>query len=145
MRIAAGQRRTIVSVLFLVTLACVFYFALTPNVRGDVLSILPVPVRSWCGRNDDLANFALFAILGCFGFYGQYASSKGRKPLAGTRLITLLLLVVSLELVQLWIPGRFSTVRDIVTGSSGVVLAWVVSQLQRRRNVQKSVIADSRR
>lgn len=38
----------------------------------------------------------------------------------------LLCFIVSLELVQIWIPGRFPGLRDVITGWGGVACAWLV-------------------
>lgn len=131
MKTAARRRHITISVLFFLALVCVLYFALTPNVRRDVLSVPPGPVRSWCGENDDLANFALFTVLGLLGFHRPLAAKE--KSFDAARFPILLMLVVSLEVAQLWIPGRFSSLRDVATGSSGVLLAWLVNQWIRRR------------
>jgi len=125
--------------LFLGTLLAVLYFALVPNVRRDVLKVLPGPVRSWCGLNDDLSNFLLFAILAFVTFRAGAGSRVAPRAAAGTmrrfelvRLIALLGLVVALEVAQIWIPGRYSSVRDVLTGGGGVMSAWLLSMLVDR-------------
>jgi len=137
---SSGARRGVVAALFLGTLSGVLYFALVPNVGRDVLSVLPPAIRSWCGVNDDLNNFVLFAVLAFFSFrLSSGASSQAStenvaqaRSLAMGRLTALLCLVAALEIVQRWIPGRFSSSRDLFTGWGGVFSAWIVCQLLSR-------------
>jgi VanZ family protein len=120
------QRAAFVA-LFLGTLLVALYFALVPNIRRDVLNVLPDRLRSWCGMNDDLSNFLLFAILGFLTF-----RIDAEKGYVWVRLIGLLSLVSALEVAQMWIPGRFSSVRDVLTGGGGVLTAWLLTSLIRR-------------
>jgi VanZ family protein len=139
MSMSPSFKRLMMGALLLGTLLCVFYFALVPNVRRDVLNVLPAPIRSWCGLNDDGANFALFAILGFLGFSAANRSpdSMGVNWTGAARcLAVMLMLVVVLEFVQRWIPGRYSSVRDVVMGGSGVFAGWfsaLVASFMRQR------------
>jgi VanZ family protein len=117
----------VLAALFLGTLLMVLYFALVPNVRRDVLSVLPDRLRSWCGLNDDLSNFVLFTILAFLTF-----RIEEEKGYVWVRFIGLLCLVSALEVAQMWIPGRFSSVRDVLTGGCGVVGGRLLTLLVRR-------------
>jgi hypothetical protein len=130
-----------VTALFLATLIGALYFALVPNVGRDVLSVLPPAIRRWCGLNDDLNNFVLFAALAFFSFWLRSGVStqattedatKARNVALG-RLAALLSLVAALEIAQRWIPGRFSSSRDLFTGWGGVFSAWIASRLLEHR------------
>lgn len=130
--------------LFTGTLIAALYFALVPNVQRDVLSILPAPIRSWCGLNDDLSNFLLFAILSFATFrlrIGLEDSATGRLESSNyslwKRLIGLLSLVAGLEVIQIWIPGRFSSMRDVLTGGAGVFTALILTRIRNVRSPAK--------
>jgi VanZ family protein len=125
------MRRVLLIVSLAATVGAVFYFALAPNVRRDVLNVLPAPIRSWCGTNDDFSNFLLFAILAFITFRLRLGSAR-TKETSWRQFVGLLLLVVALEVAQIWIPGRYSSLRDVLTGSAGVCLVWL---LTRFRNV----------
>lgn len=126
--------------LFLGTLVVTLYFALIPNVRRDVLTVLPTPIRSWCGLNDDLSNFFLFGILASITFalpsrpFGVWSPRFDNwSTIPWTRLAGLLILVGSLEAVQAWIPGRFSSLHDVFTGGAGVLAALILTQIRNAR------------
>jgi hypothetical protein len=125
-------------VLWLATLVSILYFALMPNVRRDVLRVLPAPIRSWCGMNDDFSNFLLFSILAFITFRLRIGSKEASET-SGRRFTGLLLLIVALEVAQIWIPGRFSSVRDVLTGGAGVCIVWLLTRI---RNVGEGKCRD---
>jgi VanZ like family len=127
--ISPRTRQVLSIVLPAATVGVIFYFALMPNVRRDVLNILPARIRSWCGTNDDLSNLLLFAILGFITFQLRIRSERVNESSRG-RFAGLILLVVGLEVAQMWIPGRFSSVRDVITGSAGVFIGWLLSWIR---------------
>ena len=108
--------------------ACVAAFAL-----GSILLLTLVPTSdpdtgtfNWCllcgefGLSDFVANVILFVPA---AFALRFAGVPGRKTVA-----SLLLLSVAIEVAQLWIPGRESTLGDIVSNTlgaaAGLGLAW---------------------
>jgi hypothetical protein len=129
LRISAKLRQVSSMILLMATIGIVLYFALMPNVRRDVLNVLPAPIRAWCGSNDDLSNVLLFAILAFITFRVR-VGSQGTNEASGWKLAGLLVLVVGLEVAQIWIPGRFSSVRDVLTGSTGVLVVWLLTRIR---------------
>jgi glycosyltransferase involved in cell wall biosynthesis len=148
----AGRLRSLLlPMLFFSSLATILYFALIPNPHGDMFRILPAPLRRWCGMHDNLNNFTAFAVLGFLGFQlrRKPAPNKGgdkdgslwarRFAEDRLRLATLLGLVCALEMAQIWIPGRDSCLRDVLTGWAGVLTAWLFSAvLGRHANAPSS-------
>ena len=134
----------ILPLLFFGMLTVVLYFALVPNVHHDIFQILPAPLRHWCGVHDDFNNFAAFAVLGLLGF-GLGSKVRPRVGVANSgpwtaavansrlRLSTLLALVCALEVAQIWIPGRDSSLHDVATGWAGVLTAWIFYAVLGRR------------
>lgn len=127
--------RFIVIGLFICCLAAILCFALEPNTHGSRLHELPRPVARWLNEHDDFANILAFAIFGSIVFllpsYSSKNSSAWKVVLATvfsdlSRLALLLALVSGLEVAQLWIPGRSSELRDVATGSTGVLFAWAL-------------------
>lgn len=118
-------------------MVAVLYFSLVPNVRGDLYRVFPWTAAFWFGMHDDLANLAAFAVFGAAGYWaGRWlrgAIGGKRQGLAGAIrsyralvLAGMLLLVCALEVAQIWIPGRYSSLWDVVVGWSGVTGAWLV-------------------
>jgi hypothetical protein len=123
--------------LFLCTLAAVLYFSLVPNIRGRMFYALPRPVAYWCGMHDNLANLAAFALLGIVGFWMSRIFSARHEPGHGVAiprravarriwLGSLLMLVCILEVGQIGIQGRDSSLWDVVVGWTGVAGAWLL-------------------
>ncbi len=106
------------------------YFALMPNVQRDIFAIMPDALRQWCGSHDDLCNFLFFAALSFLAFWIPSRKlpatpAGGTQPAATWRLAVFLGVVLALEIAQIRISGRFSSLRDVITGWSGVLLAWL--------------------
>ena len=129
--------RVLVGLGFVSALAAVLYFSLVPNVRGDLYRIFPWTAAFWFGMHDDLANLAAFAVLGAAGYWASRgltgAIGGKRRGLAGAIrshralvLAGMLFLVCALEVAQIWIPGRYSSLWDVVVGWGGVLAAWLL-------------------
>lgn len=120
------KARTVAKLIFLAGLALALFFALRPSAHGQRLRGLPEPVGKFLNQHDDLSNFAAFFLLAGLGFY---LADGGPAPWIrrhGWRLGMFLLLVVAIECGQRWIPGRHSDWRDVATGWSGILTAWVI-------------------
>ena len=135
----------ILLLLFFGALGTVLYFALVPNVHGNIFRILPSPLRHWCDVHDDFNNFVAFAVLGFLGFRLDSssrskvgASSEVASAVAATngrlRLVAFLGFVAALEVAQIWIPGRHSNLRDVAFGWAGVLTAWIFATVLARRS-----------
>ena len=129
--------RALVGLGFVGAVAAVLYFSLVPNVRGDLYRIFPWTAAFWFGMHDDLANLAAFAVLGAAGYWVSRrltgAIGGKRSGLAGAvrshrALVAagMLLLVCAVEVAQIWIPGRYSSLWDVAVGWSGVLGAWLL-------------------
>jgi len=134
--------RNIVGVAIAVTvLGLVAWLALIPNNRGQFLGFLPEKLRRWICEHDDFNNITGFWVLGIVAFCLPSADSANRgSGLIGllcrvfahrlARLAALMGLVCALEILQFVIPGRFSDLRDVCTGWSGLFAAWLVSEVR---------------
>ena len=130
-------RRLLVLSLLVAVLAAVVYFGLVPNRRQEMFSILPLAIARQIGLHDDFNNFAAFAILGVLALRLGRGSADRRGATHWSmsrpwRVAILIGLVCAIEVAQIWIPGRYSSLRDVATGSSGVVTAWVLCALVER-------------
>ncbi len=127
------MRQFAIKTAFVIALASALYFALLPNDHRDLLRILPAPIRNWCGMNDDLSNFLFFGTLAFLSFRlrrsGDASGEEGPWPvrIQIVRLAALLGLAAALEIAQIWIPGRFSSLRDVWMCWGGILVAWIIS------------------
>ncbi|MFN9367527.1 MAG: hypothetical protein ACK6CT_01985, partial [Planctomycetia bacterium] len=64
---------------------------------------------------------------------GGESKSGGICARRGARLAVLLALVCVIEIVQIWISGRTSSLEDVCTGWSGIFAAWLLSVLRDPR------------
>lgn len=132
--------RVLAPLSFGAALCAILYFALVPNVHHTLLDGLPYELRLWIGLHDNLSNILAFFVLGGLTFRAllylptapgaDVARKQGQRQFFG--LVVLLGLVCLLEFVQLWIPGRDSSLEDVLTGSSGVLLAWIGQRILPR-------------
>lgn len=132
--------RRIAKACFLPVFAAVLYLALMPNYGRSRFLIVPMPVYRWICEHDDFDNITAFAVLASFAFLvgknpraREYAATTGAFARIfasrSARLTGLLAMVCVLELLQKWIPGRVSSMRDVCTGWSGIFAAWLISVL----------------
>ena len=127
------QKSTALTLLFAAALALALFFALRPAPHGDRLRGLPEPIATWLNQHDNLSNFAAFLILSGLGFR-QRSSSRPQPPAPWFHrhrrvLGFFLLLVLLIEFLQHWIPGRQSDWHDVATGWSGILAAWMLDGL----------------
>ena len=129
--------RTALALLFAAALALALFFALRPAPHGDRLRGLPKPVAEWLNQHDNLSNFAAFLILSGLAFRLRSSSPSQKSAPWFQRhrgvLGFFLLLVLVIEIVQHWIPGRVSDWRDVATGWGGILVAWRLDALLSRR------------
>ena len=116
---------------------------------GFILRVTLVPASGpdtgafqWCllcgsfGLSDAIANIALFVPL---GIALRCSGVSGRRTIA-----LALLLSTAIEIAQLWIPGRESTLGDIVTNTTGAALGvglWAWYPVRRRFRLSGIVAA----
>ena len=121
------------ALLFAAALALALFFALRPSAHGERLRGLPEPVGYWLNQHDDLSNFAAFFVLASLAFRLR-CSSPSQNPAPWFQrhrrvLGCFLLLVLLIEFLQHWIPGRQSDWHDVATGWSGILAAWMLDGL----------------
>ena len=129
-------KSTALTLLFVAALALALFFALRPSAHGERLRGLPEPVAKWLNQHDDLSNFAAFLVLSGLAFRLR-SSSRPPPPAPWFRrhrrvLGFFLLLVLLIEFLQHWIPGRQSDWHDVATGWSGILAAWMLDGLLSR-------------
>ncbi len=129
-------KSTALTLLFAAALALALFFALRPSAHGERLRGLPEPVAKWLNQHDNLSNFAAFFILSGLGFRLR-SSSRPQPPTPWFHrhhrvLGFFLLLVLLIEFLQHWIPGRQSDWHDVATGWSGILAAWMLDGLLSR-------------
>ena len=125
--------RTVLTLLFTAALVLALFLALRPSSHGERLCGLPEPVAKWLNQHDDLSNFAAFFILSGLAFRLR-CSSRPQEPapwFSRHRRVVgfFLLLVLLIEFLQHWIPGRQSDWHDVATGWSGILVAWMLDGL----------------
>ena len=131
------QKSTVLTLLFTAALAVALFFALRPSPHGERLRGLPEPISKWLNQHDNLSNFAAFLILSGLAFRLR-CSSRPQEPAPWVHrhhrvLGFFLLLVLLIEFLQHWIPGRQSDWHDVATGWSGIFTAWMLDGLLSRQ------------
>ena len=127
----------LVKLAFWMSLAVVLFFTLRPSLHGERVHGMPRGLASWVNGPDSSSNVLTFVVLGSLGFWSGW---RPRRPVAEPnvgvsparmnrrwlRMIGFLGLVASLELAQVWIPGRVCDLQDIAAGWAGILIAWLV-------------------
>ena len=128
-------RRTLGRVIFAITAIAIAYLTLMPNYGHTRFRIVPMPLYRWLSapEHDWFVNVVAFGFLAMVVFIVEKNSgsrgdsmSAGILARLGVRLAALLLLVCGIEIVQIWIPGRTSSLEDVCFGWSGIFAAWLV-------------------
>jgi hypothetical protein len=96
----------------------VCYLSLKPSPASVSVPWFPGPMARWFDRHDHWRNLIGF---GAFAFAGFKAIARHDALVA----ITCCLLVVLLELGQLWLPRRTCDWSDIACSSAGIAFAWL--------------------
>ena len=111
---------------FVVALAGVSAFlALRSSPYVQYIPWMPRRIGTWADSNGILRNTVAFFGLG-------FAALVAFPPRLW--LVALLCVFAALvEVAQLWIPGRVYDPKDIVASVAGILLAWPVARLVRRR------------
>jgi glycopeptide antibiotics resistance protein len=121
-----SRRHRLIAALAVIALAAaIAYFALRSSPYLQYIPWLPRPVGVWADSNGIIRNVAAFFVLGSavFFFIGRRALHVALLCAFGT----------ALEVSQIWIRGRVFDWRDIVASIAGILLAWPVVWMLRRR------------
>ena len=123
-------RRKIGRVVFAATAVAMAYLTLMPNYGYTRFQIVPSPLYRWLAdpEQDWFVNIVAFGFLAVVVFI-VWGKSRGR----GALLATLLALVCAIEIAQIWIPGRTSSLEDVCFGWSGIFAAWFLVVLRDAR------------
>lgn len=142
------MRPGISALLCIAMLAGGLFLALAPN-RGNLNYFMPDAVRKWVNDNhDEEENLIAFTVLGsCVLCFGRRAESRNAAAapkvlrLLGSRAVrvaALMAMVVVIECVQMFIPGRVADLNDVCTGWSGIFAGWLLSLLLDSRDEEPS-------
>ncbi len=126
-------------------LGAVIYLALMPNNGHARFKIVPEPAYRWLEAtwHDDFGNIVAFGVLAFATFIlGRLPWDRENAGTGATfvrlfasraaRLAGLLVMVCAIEILQIWIPGRTSSLRDVCSGWSGIFAAWLLAELLDR-------------
>ena len=128
--------------IFAVTAVAMAYLTLMPNDGRSRFRIVPLPLYRWLAgpEHDWLVNIIAFGFLAVVVFLvGKNSGARGGSMFAaifarrGARLAALLALVCAIEIAQIWIPGRTSSLEDVCSGWSGIFAAWLLAVLRDAR------------
>jgi VanZ family protein len=102
----------------------ILFLALKPTPGLEELHILPLRWARYIDGTDDLRNIAGFFSL-AVAIWVLLVGGRKKIPWRQVRiaLVFVVLLVPAVEVVQLFLPGRFSDLRDVGTGWLGIALA----------------------
>lgn len=95
---------------------------------------------------DKLAHFVIYSILSLsviYAFTGKYRIKK-KRLVVGTVMIVGLLYGVSDELHQTFIPGRFSTISDVVADVAGALFVCLIWLFFTRKNGAERAVGRER-
>ena len=131
-------RRNLGRGIFAATAIVIAYLTLMPNYGRERFRIVPLPLYRWLAspEHDWFVNVVAFGFLASVVFFvGRNSCARGGSMFAaifahrGARLAALLALVCAIEIAQIWIPGRTSSLDDVCAGWSGIFAAWLVAAL----------------
>ena len=131
-------RRIIGRVIFAGTAIAMAYLTLMPNYGRSRFRLVPMPLYHWltAPEHDWLMNIVAFGFLAMVVFIvgGNSGASCDRCSVSvfarrAGRLVVLLALVCAIEIAQIWIPGRTSSLEDVCFGWSGIFAAWLITVL----------------
>ena len=113
-----------------------------PNTGHARFKIVPEPMYRWLEAtwHDDFGNIVAFGFLAFVTFLiGKPAAGLENAGTVATfarlfagrtaRLAGLLAMVCAIEILQIWIPGRTSSLQDVCSGWSGIFAAWLLAEL----------------
>jgi glycopeptide antibiotics resistance protein len=88
---------------------------------------LPSTFAGWVALHDEWSNVLAFLILTFLGLLAN-AESPRFVDRPAVRVTGAVLLVLLIEVLQLWIPGRVFDPRDIAAGWAGVLGGWLLAR-----------------
>lgn len=130
------MKTLILKALFAIGLAVGLAMAMLPNRYNNPHQFLPLDLRRWVHRHDDAANIAAFFLFASVGLRLPLSHAKAGMGSPSHRLgmvVALMTLVCVIEIVQIWIPGRASSLEDVCFGWSGILAAWLLAVLRDPR------------
>jgi len=115
----------------------VVYLSLRSSPAIVSVPLIPHGLSAWFDRHDVFKNLIGFTAVGFAGFMAVGAGPSQTVWPGRDRSVVLLValggLIVLLELLQVALPRRTSSVRDVVVGWTGVAVAWGAARWIRRR------------
>jgi VanZ family protein len=111
--------------LFFILLAMVLYLGLRPTPAIVTTRLFPRIMAVWFDHHDVFKNIFGFGVL---SFSAFKAWPRARWPV-----IFIASLIVLLEILQLWLPHRVASVRDIIAGECGLAIACLAARNCRWR------------
>jgi hypothetical protein len=118
--------RVILVTVLVSALAVVGWFALSPGSLADRLTFISPRQRFWLVEYDNPLNFTAFLGLTFLGLIAAGAWHRGHDRggrVLGLVVTTMLVLVASFEMAQVWLPRRQADWMDVVCGWLGVLSA----------------------
>jgi glycopeptide antibiotics resistance protein len=111
--------------LFLTLLAMVLYLGFRPSPAIVTAWVVPRWMGVWFDHHDTVKNLFGFFVVALAGFmaWPQYRWRIG---------LSIAILIVSIEIIQRWMPYRVSDYRDIIAGWGGIAFAWAAAAACRR-------------
>ena len=122
--------------VFAIGLAVGLAMAMLPNRHNNPHQFLPLDLRRWVHTHDDAANIAAFFLFASVGLRLPLSHAKAGMGSPSHRLgmvVALMTLVCGIEWVQHLIPGRVADLKDVCTGWSGILAAWLLAVLRDPR------------
>jgi glycosyltransferase involved in cell wall biosynthesis len=122
-------REIVPSLLCGVAIIAALFFTLRPGNHGQRAQGIPNTIGYWLNEHDQLANTLGFLVLSVISFSAKLWSSSPRDRTIFAlvpRAFLLGFFALMIEVIQLWIPGRYCDWRDILMGWGGIFVAFAL-------------------